>query len=89
LKDPQTGFSFCNGSFGGNAVSALGGWEIPQIDEPIRYPKCRADGYVVWKRESAEKVLVRLSANFYERPTKKQPYQIELVCQQCGMSQTE
>jgi hypothetical protein len=70
-------------------MSALRSWEIPHVEQPIRCPKCLARGLVTWEGAGAEKVLVRLSANFYERLTKVPPYSIELVCQQCGMAQLE
>jgi DNA-directed RNA polymerase subunit RPC12/RpoP len=70
-------------------MSALRTWEFPQIEQPIRCPKCTAKGLMVWEQDGAEKVLVRLSANFYERLTKVPPFAIELVCRQCGMAQLE
>jgi hypothetical protein len=70
-------------------MSPLGLRNIPETEEPIYCPKCNAAGCVVWEGEGQTKALVRISGDFYERLSKRAPYPIELVCQQCGTPQLE
>ena len=55
----------------------------------ITCPKCKAVGVVVWETVGAERSLVSLTRNFYERFSKKDPFPIELVRQDCGTAQPE
>lgn len=60
-----------------------------EISTNITCPKCNAVGVVVWETGGPERILVSLTRNFYERLSKKPPFQIELVCDGCGTAQPE
>jgi hypothetical protein len=55
----------------------------------LRCPKCGCKGVVVWEGHGADKTLVWLSGQFYERLAKRSPFPIELVCMKCGAAQVE
>jgi hypothetical protein len=52
-------------------------------------PKCGTVGVAVWEKVGAERSLIRLTRNFYERLSKKDPFPIEIVCLGCGTAQRE
>jgi hypothetical protein len=67
----------------------VGASEIQQFEAIIFCPSCAAEGAMVWENVRGERALIRLSAGFRERLSKRPPYPIELVCTQCGAAQLE
>ena len=63
--------------------------EVSQFTANIICPACGAVGAVTWEKLGSERTLVRLSKGFYERISRKMPYPIELVCNECGKAQPE
>lgn len=61
----------------------------PQYSMEMCCPKCRSRATLVWEKSGADRTLVRLTGQFYERLSSKAPYPIELVCLKCGTSQAE
>jgi hypothetical protein len=55
----------------------------------ISCPKCGAGGECVWEGEDSGPYLVSLSAPFYERLKNRHPFNVEIVCHQCGTAQIE
>jgi hypothetical protein len=53
----------------------------------VTCPKCKSIGVADWEKIGAERSLIRLSRNFYERLSRKVPYPIEVVCLECGTVQ--
>ena len=55
----------------------------------ITCPKCGTGGECVWEGERSGPYLVSLSASFYERLKNRHPFNVEIVCHQCGTAQIE
>jgi uncharacterized Zn finger protein len=66
-----------------------------QFTIAIECPQCGKTGSSVWEENHAITVkgpqpfLISLSEEFYERISKNIPYEIELVCNQCGLVQLD
>jgi len=60
-----------------------------QSQTTIACPKCGAHGECVWENERGGPYLVSLSAAFFERLKNRPPFDVEIVCQQCGTAQVE
>lgn len=63
--------------------------EVVQFTANIICPGCGVIGVVTWERHGNERTLVGLSKGFYERVSKRKPYPVELVCNDCGKAQPE
>jgi ribosomal protein S27E len=60
-----------------------------QSQTTIACPKCGAHGECVWENEHGKPYLVSLPASFFERLKNRPPFNVEIVCQQCGTAQVE
>ena len=60
-----------------------------QYSVDLRCTKCGSKGIVIWEGHGADKTMVWLSGQFYERLAKQPPFPIELVCIKCGTAQPE
>jgi len=62
-----------------------------EIHQPYRAnifcPVCGAVGVVAWEKEGDKRIVVSLSNGFYQRASKKDRSQTELVCTECGGAQ--
>jgi hypothetical protein len=58
-----------------------------EVSTNITCPKCNAVGVAVWEVVGTERSLIKLTRNFYERISRKNPYPIEMVCNECGTVQ--
>ena len=47
-------------------------------------PKCGEVGVVAWEKDGDKRAVVKLSNSFYQRISKKDWSQMELVCTECG-----
>ena len=63
--------------------------DFRQNSVDLRCTKCGSKGVVIWEGHGANKTLVWLSGQFYERLAKQPPFPIELVCVRCGAAQVE
>ena len=72
----------------------LGSFHLPQsnidfsqnhLTKPLTCTKCISKGEIVLEKEKLGWAVIRLSPKFYERISKKAPFNIEIVCTQCGL----
>ena len=56
---------------------------------PVRCKNCAAFGKILWEGLGEQKILVRLSEEFYERLGRQPSHPIEIVCRACGTPQLE
>lgn len=50
---------------------------------------CGSSGQMTWEKIGGNRSFVSLSSGFHERISKKAPYELELVCNNCGRHQVE
>ena len=77
---------------GARAQGEFGAYTSSHCDAII-CPKCGNRGSIAWDDIAApdgdRKELIGITGGFYERLSKKAPYPIELVCNNCGTSEPD